>query len=82
MLHRYWGLPLRMIFVCDWHRRHVMLIAIGVVLGWCGYAMSQKWLLAIAALIAAPSLLCFLLLPVLAILFIGLEALFGAQDGK
>jgi hypothetical protein len=82
MLHRYWGLPLRMIFLCDWHRRHAMLIAIGVVFGWCGYATSQKWLLVIAALIAAPSMLCFLLLPVLAILFIGLENLSQSQDDK
>ncbi len=80
MLHRLWGLPLRMVFVCDWHRRQVVLIALGVAVGWGGYFAGQKWLIVAAALIAGPSMLCFALLPVLAILFLGLERLYGGQE--
>jgi H+/Cl- antiporter ClcA len=82
MLHRWWGLPLRMVFVCDWHRKHALLIVLGVIVGWCGYFASQKWLIVAAALVAGPSILCFLLLPILAFVFIGLETLFGDKDGK
>jgi H+/Cl- antiporter ClcA len=82
MLHRWWGLPLRMVFVCDWHRKHALLIVLGVIVGWCGYFASQKWLIVAAALVAGPSILCFLLLPILAFVFIGLENLFGDNDGK
>lgn len=82
MLHRIWGIPLRMVFVCDWHRRHAILLAIAAGVGWVGYTFSQKWLLATALVVAAPSALCFFLLPVLAITFLGIERLFEPRNDK
>jgi hypothetical protein len=80
MLHRVWGLPLRMVFLCSWHRRHATLIAAGVPAGLLGYDLSQPWLVTMAIITTGPSILCLTSLPFLAILFMGLGKLFSAED--
>lgn len=82
MLRRVWGLPLRMIFLCTWHRVHFVIISIGAALMGIGALTHKPAVRLIGACIAAPSTLCIALLPVFAILFIGLEKLFADRSGR
>ena len=77
MLHRMWGLPLRMVFLCSWHRVHFAAIAAGLGLMGIGALLRKAPLVFVGTCVAAPSVLCLLLLPVLAVAFIGLEKLFA-----
>lgn len=81
MLHRVWGLPLRMIFLCTWHRVHFAVIAVGAALMGIGALTHKPAIGFVGVCIAAPSMLCLVLLPVLAVLFIGLEKLFADRPG-
>ena len=75
MDHRVWGLPLRMIFLCSWHRVHIAIITVGLACIGAGVMFDVAWLRVAGKWVAAPSVVSLLLLPVLAILFIGLEKL-------
>ena len=81
MLHRVWGLPLRMIFLCSWHRVHFAVIAVGAALIAIGARTHKPPIGFVGVCIAAPSTICLFLLPVLAITFIGLEKLFADRPG-
>jgi hypothetical protein len=82
MLHRVWGLPLRMIFLCSWHRVHFVFMAVGAALMGIG-ALTHKPLIGfLGVCIAAPSTVCVVVLfPVLAITYVGLEKLFTDRRG-
>jgi hypothetical protein len=81
-LHRVWGLPLRMIFLCSWHRVHFAFIAVGGGLIGVGALIHKPLVAFVGASIAAPSMLCLALLPVLAVLCVGLEKLFADRPGR
>ena len=82
MLHRVWGLPLRMIFLCSWHRVHFALMAVGAALVGTGAVTNKPPIGFVGVCIAAPSVLCVVVLfPVLAITFLGLEKLFADRPG-
>lgn len=77
MRHRVWGLPLRMIFLCSWHRVHFAVIAVGAALLGIGALTRKAAIGVVGVCMAAPSIICLLLLPVLALTFMGLEKLFA-----
>ena len=82
VLHRVWGLPLRMIFLCGWHRVHFALMAIGAALAGIGTLTHKPLISFLGVCVAAPSTLCVVVLfPVLAITFVGLEKLFADRPG-
>jgi hypothetical protein len=82
VLHRVWGLPLRMIFLCSWHRVHFAAIALGVAVVAAGKLTGVPWLGFVGVCVAAPSVVCLLLFPVLAILFLALEKLLAERPGR
>lgn len=81
MLHRVSGLPLRIIFLCSWHRVHFALIGIGITCFGAGWLLHNTWLRLLGQWIAAPSMVCLLLLPILAMLFIALEKILSGPPG-
>ena len=77
MLHRMWGLPLRMVFLCSRHRVHFAVLGVGAGLMGIGPWMHKPLIGMIGTCAAAPSMLCLLMFPILAVMFIGLEKLFA-----
>ena len=64
------GLPLRMVFLCSWHRVHATIIFLAVVASLVLLNIGHRSAARITLLVATPSILCMLLLPVLGITFL------------
>jgi hypothetical protein len=69
------GLPMRMIFMCYWHRIHAALIFLGIVLLILSRFFHVPILKTIGFLVGGPSMLCMALLPILAITFLAISKL-------
>jgi hypothetical protein len=73
------GLPLRMIFLCEWHRVHAGLIFAGVAIAGVGDWRHVVWLKLAGVAVALPSVGCFALWIGLIPLFIVLDKLFPSR---
>lgn len=69
------GLPMRMIFLCSWHRIHAALIFLGIVLLILSRVFHAPVLKTIGFIVGGPSMLCMALLPILAITFLTISKL-------
>jgi len=73
------GLPIRMVFLCSWHRLHTVLIFLGFLVICLSKLLKNEWLEIIGEFILAPSALCFLLFFTLTPLFVLYEKLFSQK---
>jgi hypothetical protein len=77
------GLPLRMIFLCEWHRMHAGLIFAGVAIAGVGDWRHVFRVKLIGLAVALPSVVCLALWVGLTPLFLLLDKLFPSprRDG-
>jgi len=76
------GLPLRMIICCEWHSRHMVLLALGAAVFGIGYSFDIRELTGFGAAIAALPLFCFALFFPLILTLLVLDVLSGYSKTK